>query len=81
MPKEKVLKANKKGELEISGVKPLDKYYLITGNDFLLLKKLNKPSFEDRFDKLIKETQKEFKKKKITKKDVATAIQDVRSER
>ncbi|PIS28167.1 MAG: hypothetical protein COY75_02075 [Nitrospirae bacterium CG_4_10_14_0_8_um_filter_41_23] len=41
--------------------------------------KTNKSGWADRFDKLIKETQKEFKKKKISRKDIVQAIQEVRA--
>lgn len=74
MLKEKLLEANKKGEIEISGVRPLDKYYLITGKDYLLLKRLSEPSPSERFDKLVAETQQKFKEAGIKKSDLAKAI-------
>ncbi|OGB88904.1 hypothetical protein A2625_00290 [candidate division WOR-1 bacterium RIFCSPHIGHO2_01_FULL_53_15] len=74
MPKEKLLEANKKGELEISGVRPLDKYYLITGRDYILLKRLSESSPAVRFEKLVAETQQKFKQAGIKKSDIARAI-------
>ena len=70
----KFVEADKKGYLEINNVTPLGKYYLITGNDFILLKKLQKPSSLDQFDKLSAEVQEQFKELGIKKSDITRAI-------
>lgn len=74
MLKEQLLKANKKGEIEISGVRPLDKYYLITGRDYILLKRMSEPIPIERFEKLIAETEQKFKAAGVKKSDIAKAI-------
>lgn len=74
MVKEKLLEANKKGELEITGVRPLDKFYLITGKDYLLLKKVKEASPLERFEKLATEIQNKFKEANIKKSTVTKAI-------
>lgn len=72
--KTKLLKADKNGKVSISGVKPLDEFYVLTGEDYLLLKKINEPSPLGRFEKLAEEIQAKFKEEKIKKTDIAKAI-------
>jgi len=72
--KEKLLEANKKGELELTGVRPLDKYYLITGKDYILLKKVKEPVPLERFEKLAAEIQLKFKEAGIRKSEITKAI-------
>lgn len=74
MLKEKLLEANKRGELEITGVRPLDKFYLITGRDYILLKKVQEPSSLERFEKLAAEVQLKFKEAGIKKSEITRAI-------
>jgi hypothetical protein len=74
MLKEKLLAANKRGELEISGVRPLDKFYLITGKDYILLKKMKEPPPLERFEKAAAEVQLKFKEAGIKKSDIARAV-------
>lgn len=52
---------------------------VLEGKDNFLLKRLEEPSFEERFERLVKDTQKEFKKRKIVKKDLIKAIRKVQS--
>lgn len=49
--------------------------------DSLLLKRLEALSWEDRFEKAVKEIREEIKKKGLTKKDLLKAIQEVRAEK
>jgi hypothetical protein len=70
----KFLKADKKGKVEITGVKPLDEFYLLTGKDYLLLKKIKEPTPLERFEKLAVEVQNRFKEEKIKKSEIAKAI-------
>ena len=74
MVKTKLIEANKKGDIEITGVRPLDKYYLITGKDYILLKKVGEPSPLEQFDKLATEIQAKFKETGVKKSDIAKAI-------
>jgi AbrB family looped-hinge helix DNA binding protein len=55
------------------------KLLVFEGKDNLLLKRLEEPSFEESFNKLIKESRKEFRRIRLTKKDLNKAIQKVRS--
>jgi hypothetical protein len=70
----KFIEANKRGQLEINNVKPLGKYYLITGKDFILIKNLEKPSAADQFDELTGDIQRQFKKLNINRHDIARAV-------
>lgn len=74
MLKEKLLEANKRGALEITGVQPLDKFYLITGKDYILLKKIKDTSPQERFEKLAAEVQVKFRSAGIKKSDIAKAV-------
>jgi len=74
MIKEKLLEANKKGELEITGVRPLDRFYLITGKDYMLLKKIKEPTPIERFEKLTGEIQAKFNESGIRKAEISRAI-------
>lgn len=75
----KFLEANKRGRIEISGVRPLDKFYLLTGKDYFLLKKVEDSSLEKRYDKLATEIENKFKINKIKVSDISKAIKWARS--
>lgn len=70
----KLLKADKQGKVKITGVRPLDEFYLLTGEDYLLLKRINETTSLENFEKLAAETQAKFKAQKINKADVSKAV-------
>jgi hypothetical protein len=74
MTSTKLLKADKKGKVRITGVKPLDEFYLLTGADYLLLKRIKEPSPLERFEKLAAEIQAKFKEEGIGKSEIIKAI-------
>ena len=73
------LEANKRGKIEITGFRPLDKFYLLNGKDYLLLKKVEEPALAKRFDKLTEEIETKFKTEYIKKSDIQKAIKWSRS--
>ena len=74
MLKEEVLEVDKRGWLEIPGFRPLDKFYLVKGKDYVLLKKLEEVSSLERFDELAKQIQSKFKEEGIKKSDIEKSI-------
>lgn len=74
MAKNKVIEVNKLGAIEISGIRPLDKYYLITGKDYLLLKKIQPPAPIEQLEGIAMEIQTHFKNTGIKKSDVTKAV-------
>ncbi len=74
MSKAKFLEASRNGGIKIEGLRPQEKYYLIKGKDYVLLKKMSEPSAMDDFMKIASEIQKQFKEKNITKTTISKAI-------
>lgn len=74
MTRQRLLEANEKGELEITGINPQARFYLVTGKDYLLLKEVEESSALDRFDKISAEIRLRFKESGVKRADIQKAV-------
>ncbi|MFC1496036.1 hypothetical protein ACFL52_01325 [Candidatus Margulisiibacteriota bacterium] len=74
MIREQLLEADKKGKIEIKGAKPLDTFYLITGKDYILLKKTEDKAPKKEIESICMDIQNQFKDHGIKKADINKAI-------
>jgi len=74
MSRYRLIEADKKGELRIPSIRPLDQFYLFTGKDYILLKKMETPTPLANFQKLSLEIQEQFKTKGLKKTEINKAI-------
>ena len=78
---DKVLKVNKSGESSLLAeikrslrLKLNDELFLFSGKDYLVIKKIQKPSLSERFKSLSKKVEKRFKKEGLGEDVVDEAI-------
>ena len=76
-----IVKMSSKGQLvvpqdirEEEGFQPSDRFIPFAVKEGVLFKKLKMPSIKSEFNTLAKEIQKQFKKKKVSPKDVNEAV-------
>ena len=60
------------------GIEKKDKFILVHDKDSILLKRVREEDFEKKIKKLLDQTANEFKKRKLTKKDIEKEITAVR---
>jgi hypothetical protein len=78
---DKVLKVNKSGDSRLIeeikrslSLKLNDELFLFSGKDYLVIKKIQKPSLSERFKSLSKKVEKRFKKEGLREDVVDEAI-------
>ena len=81
-----LVKMSPKGQLvvpkeirEIEGFKPTDRFIPFHVKGGVLFKRIKMPNVKQEFTALAKEVEKQFRKSKITKKDVDEAVRWARS--
>ncbi|MCD6247434.1 MAG: AbrB/MazE/SpoVT family DNA-binding domain-containing protein [Candidatus Diapherotrites archaeon] len=76
-----IVKMSAKGQLVVPkeyrkklGLKPSELFAAVMVKDGIFFKKIKLPDIEKEFRELVDATEKEFKRKKITKRDIKEAV-------
>jgi hypothetical protein len=77
----KIIEVQEKGGFKIPKTvleqlpfKPMGKFLILQGKDYVMFKKVNEPPLSERFEKLAEAVQRKFKEAGIKKSDIAKAI-------